>query len=399
MLLSSDHPHSPRRYLLTVAAVCLGAILLAGLGGQPSSAQTRLDTVRARQDRIRDELARENAAVDAALGRAGVLRTRERQVSAELEQKEAELAAARDQLAELRAALTRTKRHLAAAQGDLGNLLVFIYKYGEVDEVQLVLNAHGFDDLVRRKEYLDRIDDMERHVVDRFKRARAARVEQVGSTKVAVGRIEAARDAIEARRQTLAAARAAKEQHAAELQALRADRQDLLVHLVGKEKNLVEALSTPQPAGGSQGEPEAPSTPVAPPSGSQARLNSDGTATAPTDAPAAVNAVIAAGNQITNTPYIWGGGHGSFDAAGYDCSGSVSFALHGGGFLPSPLDSTGLMTWGEAGPGSWITVYANAGHAYMEVAGLRFDTSGAPPRWQTELREPVGFAVRHPAGY
>jgi peptidoglycan hydrolase CwlO-like protein len=399
MLHVLDHSHSSRHRLLTVAAVCACAILLAGLSGQSSSAQTRLDTVRDRQAHIRDELAHENAAVDAALGRVGVLRTREREVTAELEQKEAELAAARKQLAELRAALARTKRHLAGARGDLGNLLVFIYKNGEIDETEVLLNAHGFDDLATRAAYLGRINDMETGIVDRFDRLLAARVEQVGSTKEAVGRIEAARDAIDARRQTLAASRAAEEQRAAELRALQAERRDLLAHLIGKEKNLVEALSAPQPDGGGGSQGEAPSTPVAPPSGARARLNSDGTATAPADAPEAVKAVIAAANQITSTPYIYGGGHGSFESTGYDCSGSVSFALHGGGFLSSPLDSTGLMTWGEAGPGTWITVYANPGHAYMEVAGLRFDTSGAPPRWQTDLRDPVGFVVRHPAGY
>lgn len=399
MLLSLDHSHSPRNRLLTVAAVCSGAILLVGLGGQSSSAQTSLQTVRDRQDRVRAELAQENAAVDAALGQVGILRTREGQATAELEKKEAELATARDRLAKLRAALARTKRHLAAAQGDLGNLLVFIYKNGEIDETEVVLNAHGFEDLATRAAYLGQINDMETGIADRLATLRAAREQQVGSTKDAVGRIETARDAIEARRQTLAAATAAKEQHAADLQALRADRRDLLTQLVGKENDLVKALSTPQPDAVPPGETEAPSAPVAPPGGAQARLNSDGTATAPADAPAAVKAVIAAGNQITNTPYIWGGGHGSFDAAGYDCSGSVSYALHGGGFLPSPLDSTGLMTWGEAGPGNWITVYANAGHAYMEVAGLRFDTSGGPPRWQTDPAYPAAFVVRHPAGY
>jgi cell wall-associated NlpC family hydrolase len=398
MLLDLDHSHSFRHRLLMVAVVWAGAIVLAGLSGQSSSAQTRLDTVRARQDRIRGELARENTAVDAALARVGAIRAREREVTAELQQKEAALAAARDQLAELRAALARTKRHLAAARGDLGNLLVFIYKSGQIDETEVVLNAHGFDDLATREEYLGRINDLETGIADRFDRLHAARVQQVGSTKQAVARIGAARDAIDARRQTLAAARAAEEQRAAKLRALQAARRDLLAHLVGKEKNLVEALSTPQPAGGSS-QGKAPSTPVAPPSGARARLNSDGTVTAPANAPEAVKAVIAAANQITNTPYIWGGGHGSFESTGYDCSGSVSFALHGGGFLSSPLDSTGLMTWGEAGPGTWITVFANPGHAYMEVAGLRFDTSGAPPRWQTDLANPAGFVVRHPAGY
>ncbi len=280
---------------------------------------------------------------------------------------------------------------------------MFIYENPEIDDTEVVLNAHGFDDLATRQAYLGRINDMETGIVNRFDRLRAARVKQVGSTKQAVGRIEAARNAIDARRQTLAATRAADEQRVAELKALQAKRRDLLAQLAGREKNLVKALSTPPPtpdsAAPQDSQTPAPSTPVAPPSGSRAQLNSDGTATAPADAPEAVKAVIAAANQITNTPYIWGGGHGSFDSPGYDCSGSVSFALHGGGFLSSPLDSTGLMTWGEAGPGNWITVYANAGHAYMEVAGLRFDTSGAPPRWQTSPAYPAGFVIRHPAGY
>ncbi len=85
----------------------------------------------------------------------------------------------------------------------------------------------------------------------------------------------------------------------------------------------------------------------------------------PGERPAGGRGAIEAANSIATTPYIWGGGHGSFESSGYDCSGAVSFALHGGGFLDSPLDSTGLSTWGEPGPGRWITVYANAGHAWM----------------------------------
>ena len=112
-------------------------------------------------------------------------------------------------------------------------------------------------------------------------------------------------------------------------------------------------------------------------------------------------AAIEAANSIATTPYIWGGGHGSFESSGYDCSGAVSFALHGGGFLESPLDSTGLETWGEPGPGQWITVYANAEHAWMIIAGLAFDTVGGPgPRWHSSpVDSPEGFIARHPPGY
>ncbi len=113
--------------------------------------------------------------------------------------------------------------------------------------------------------------------------------------------------------------------------------------------------------------------------------------------------MIAAANSIATTPYVWGGGHGSFSSSGYDCSGAVSFALNGGGFLSSPLDSTGLETWGVPGAGSWITVYANSGHAWAVIAGLRWDTSGdvsgTGPRWHTDIASTAGFIARHPSGY
>jgi peptidoglycan hydrolase-like protein with peptidoglycan-binding domain len=115
-----------------------------------------------------------------------------------------------------------------------------------------------------------------------------------------------------------------------------------------------------------------------------------------------VQRVIAAGNAIATKPYIYGGGHGSFDAPGYDCSGSVSYALHGGGLLSSPLDSSALMSYGAPGPGRHITIYANPGHAYMVVDGRRFDTSARSQtgsRWSNSGRGGGGYVVRHPAGY
>jgi murein DD-endopeptidase MepM/ murein hydrolase activator NlpD len=133
----------------------------------------------------------------------------------------------------------------------------------------------------------------------------------------------------------------------------------------------------------------------------QARIV-DGDAVAPTDAPAAVQAMIAAANQIDDTPYIWGGGHGDWVAAGYDCSGAVSYVLHAAKMLASPETSGALESWGESGVGNWVTVYANAGHTYAVIAGLRWDTvgdaTGSGPRWHTSGAYPAGFTVRHPAG-
>lgn len=128
----------------------------------------------------------------------------------------------------------------------------------------------------------------------------------------------------------------------------------------------------------------------------------DGRAVAP-GAPAAVKQVIAAANRIDATPYVWGGGHASFLSKGYDCSGAVSYALHGAGLLDMTMVSGQLALWGEAGTGRWITIYANAEHVYMVVAGLRFDTRGdvpgsSGPRWKMAWSDPRRFAVRHPPG-
>jgi peptidoglycan hydrolase-like protein with peptidoglycan-binding domain len=134
--------------------------------------------------------------------------------------------------------------------------------------------------------------------------------------------------------------------------------------------------------------------------GDVATLNADGTATAPASAPPEVQAIIAAGNEIASKPYRYGGGHTrKWKDSGYDCSGSVSYALHGAGLLDTPMPSGNFETWGDAGPGQWVTIYARGDHMYMIVAGLRFDTSGAKPsRWQTSKRSSKGFVVRHPTG-
>jgi hypothetical protein len=150
--------------------------------------------------------------------------------------------------------------------------------------------------------------------------------------------------------------------------------------------------------GGSQFSPPV-SAPTSPPSRVARLVN--GIAYAPAGAPRAVVRAIKAGNKLQDKPYLYGGGHKSFVDTAYDCSGAVSFALHGGKLLSSPVPSGTLMSWGVAGAGRWITVYANGGHAYMVIAGLRLDTSGTGgrgPRWQTVQRDSAGFVARHPAG-
>ena len=144
--------------------------------------------------------------------------------------------------------------------------------------------------------------------------------------------------------------------------------------------------------------------PVVP--GTQAVLLPDGSAAAPADAPPQVQAAVWAANTIQTLPYRYGGGHRSFvSRRGYDCSGTVSFALGAAGLLKRPRASSGFMRYGAKGPGQWFTVYTNPGHAYVVIAGLRLDTSsagaggGKGPRWRAKGRPTAGYTVRHPRGF
>jgi hypothetical protein len=149
--------------------------------------------------------------------------------------------------------------------------------------------------------------------------------------------------------------------------------------------------------------------------GSAAQLLPDGSAAAPADAPPQVQQAIWAANRIQDKPYRYGGGHAEIEDEGYDCSGTVSYALHHAGLLETPLDSGSFMRWGDSGKGEWITIYTNPGHAYAVIAGLRLDTSMANissahrrkfkkatekgPRWRPTARSSRGYKKRHPVGF
>jgi peptidoglycan hydrolase-like protein with peptidoglycan-binding domain len=157
------------------------------------------------------------------------------------------------------------------------------------------------------------------------------------------------------------------------------------------EQRIVRARAS---AAGGEEEPSVAPT-------EEAYIGSDGLAVAPASAPDEVKAIIAAGNAIATKPYKYGGGHNRWNDTGYDCSGSVSYVLHAAGLLTRALDSTGLMSYGEPGRGTWVTIRSNPDHAYMIVAGLRFDTSALRQtgnRWSERMRSATGYRGRHPEG-
>ncbi len=393
---------------LLLAVLCAAAVSWAGSAPAKTpqekleATRDKLEGVRAHQSALTETIAEQNQAIDSMLGEVSELRRKQAAVEAELAEKQAELEKATAALEAEEEHLEEVREKLQRALGVLRERLVAIYESGSPDVVNAILESENWSDMAAQTEYLNRIQSYDDAVVERVKTLRdqvTAAVEKLTRQRA---EIEEARDAVAAIEREVAAARSEAEARFADLKAAQAQRREALEALESREEALGNNLASISEQVASEGGDAttglmpAPLTP-----GEEAQVIDESEASAPASAPAAVQEVIAAGNSIATTPYIWGGGHGSFESEGYDCSGAVSFALHGGGFLESPLDSTGLETWGEPGPGQWITVYANAEHAWMVVAGIAFDTVGGPgPRWHDPwVDSPEGFVARHPAGY
>jgi peptidoglycan hydrolase CwlO-like protein len=358
--------------------------------------------VRANQSALAATIAEQNAAIDSMIGEVSALRQKQAAAEAELAEKQSELEAATAALEKEKAHLEEVRSQLGRALGVLRERLVAIYEAGSPDVVNAILESDDWSDMAAQTEYLNRIQSYDDSVVDRVKTLRDEITDAVAKLSDARAKIKSARDEVAAIEREAAAARADAEARFAELKSAQAERQAAMDALESRESALgsnLAAISNQIASEGGEattGQVPAPLNP-----GESAQVISESEASAPASAPQAVKDAISAANSIATTPYVWGGGHGSFESSGYDCSGAVSFALHGGGFLESPLDSTGLETWGEPGPGKWITVYANAEHAWMVIAGVAFDTVGGPgPRWHDPwVDSPEGFIVRHPGGY
>jgi peptidoglycan hydrolase CwlO-like protein len=401
-----------RRALVFAALLLAGLCLLAGSWAGSAPAETpqekleatrdKLEGVRAHQSALTETIAEQNRAIDSMLGEVSELRRKQAAVEVELEEKQAELDAATAALEKEEAHLEVVREKLQRALGVLRERLVAIYESGSPDVINAILESENWSDMAAQTEYLSRIQSYDDEVVERVKTLRDEVRSAVDRLAKKRAEIEEARDAVAAMEEEVAAARKEAEARFADLKAAQAQRREALEALESREEalgNNLAAISEQVASEGgdaTSGQMPAPLNP-----GQEAQVISESEASAPASAPQAVQDAIAAGNAIAMTPYIWGGGHGSFESEGYDCSGAVSYALHGGGFLESPLDSTGLETWGEPGPGQWITVYANAEHAWMVIAGIAFDTVGGPgPRWHDPwVDSPEGFVARHPAGY
>jgi peptidoglycan hydrolase CwlO-like protein len=412
---SDTHPGAIKRRALLFAALLLTAICVLAVSLESSApaktpqekleaTQDKLEGVRANQSALAETIAEQNAAIDSMIGEVSALRQQLATVQGELTEKEAELRAATAALEKEKEHLEEVRAQLERALAILRQRLVAMYEAGSPSVVNAILESEDWSEMAAQTEYLSRIQSYDDSVVGRVKTLRDEVTSAVARLAKNRATAEDARDSIAAIEQEVASASAEAESRFAELKSAQHERRAAMEALESQgealSSNLASISNQIASEGGTTGVPmaEVPA-PLNP--GESAQVMSESEASAPAAAPQAVKDAIAAANSIAMTPYIWGGGHGSFESSGYDCSGAVSFALHGGGFLESPLDSTGLETWGEAGAGHWITVYANAEHAWMVIAGIAFDTVGGPgPRWHDPwVDSPEGFIVRHPSGY
>jgi cell wall-associated NlpC family hydrolase len=374
----------PRRLTPILLAALLGAgAVLAGTSG-PAAGQASLESEQAAAERLRDAVAAESARIAATRDGLADAERRLAALDARVQQRESELQETQEDLIHARIRLTTLQRREAAAKRELAANLVDSYKSGRPQLVTIVFSSTGFADLFDRLEFLKRQSESNAEIVERTRVAKAEVAEQESSLeRLRTHYSELAKAAVADRDQADVVRNALLEREATQLERLNGATSRLAT-----VRTRIRRIQRAQAAAARR----AASAPTA-------------TAEAPAPAPGAggdvVGRVIAAANEIATTPYVWGGGHGGA-SGGYDCSGSISYALAAGGLLSSPLDSTGFMSWGAPGPGRRITVYANSGHAFMVVDGRRFDTSalsGGGTRWTSASRSTAGFVARHPPGY
>jgi cell wall-associated NlpC family hydrolase len=385
LLAHSSMATFPRRLLLLSLAALIGAGALVGAATQPAAGQASIESERAAADRLREAVAAESARIAATRDGLADAERRLAGLDARVRERQGELQRTQDDLIHSRIRLTKLQRREAAAKRELAANLVAAYKAGQPQLVAIVFSSTGFADLFDRLEFLKRQSESNARILDRTRTARADVVVQTRSLERLRTRYsELAKAAIADRDRADVLRNALLDREAAQLAQL-----DGTTSRLATVRTRIRRLQRRQAAAARQASSAASATEEAPAPSGGGGGGGD-----------VVGRVVAAANQIATTPYVWGGGHGGA-SGGYDCSGSISYALAAGGLLSGPLDSTGFMSWGEAGPGRRITVYANAGHAFMIVDGRRFDTSalsGGGTRWTSASRSTAGFVARHPPG-
>ncbi|MCK9249240.1 MAG: hypothetical protein M0P31_09740 [Solirubrobacteraceae bacterium] len=392
--MSLPTPLSRRRPILPALGV--GALCVTAAIAWPNVAVSQTD-LRSQAQTLRAQVEAESRRIASTADGLADAQRRVSTLQARVDRRQAQLTRTQDRLVRSRIRLTKLERKADRAERVLGDNLRATYQNGRPDIVSIVLNSDGFSDMLERIEFYRRIAEHNGRILDDTRDTRrdvARQADRLQGLRRTYGRL--AEEAEADRQQADVVRNALLRRHADQLR-----RRNGTQARLRTVRNRISALEAEQARAARAEQRRASATSQAPrvsasssgdaPSGSSSSGGGDG----------AVSRVVAAANEIATTPYVWGGGHGGGRDSGYDCSGSLSYALAAAGLLSSPLDSTGFMSWGEAGPGRRITVYANASHAYMVVDGRRYDTSalrGGGTRWTSEMRSSAGFVARHPPG-
>jgi cell wall-associated NlpC family hydrolase len=384
------HPQPYRALVVTAAvlALLLGSDITARSAGD---LQSRITATRSAGAALQSQIVAETTRIRTTTNGLQQAERRLTTIQASLAARVARLRAVQSALLAARAHLIELENHLHAASSALSANLVASYEGSQPDLTTAILESHGFSDLLEQISFMQRAARQDAQIVGTTRVARL----QVSSQATGLASLESrdrslALDVLRQRNE-VAALKAALLRRQLDQVGARAGKSAALGALRERLKKLestAAAQATRAAATGNAGV------------GGLA-VDTTGMVQPPAGAPPAVAQVIAAANAIATLPYIFGGGHASFHANGYDCSGSVSYALAAAGLVSSPMVSGAFESWGEPGPGRWITIYANAGHIWMDVAGWRFDTvalAESGTRWSRGGGEFSGFVVRHPAG-
>ncbi len=368
--------------VFVVAAACaVGVIVLVTPGPAGADITNRIDSSASRAEKLRAAVAAESARIRNSAPALAAAHRRLATIQAQTSKQQAQLKAIQTALVRTRDRLTILVDRQRRATGALRDNLVSAYRSGDPDIVSIILSSHGFSDLLEKADFLKRIAKQNARIMDGARTSRAEVTKQTNRlAKMQIKQRKIALALGQKRDKALTLQTAllrAQSQRVAARATNRSELQEITRQLAILRRKLARTAQN------------------------GIATNAGGQAQAPAGAPQAVQLVIAAGNAIAGLPYLYGGGHGGFKDTAYDCSGSISYALAAAGLVSSPMASGGFMSWGQAGPGKWITVYANAGHAFMVVAGWRFDTSAlrqGGTRWTRSMRPPGGFVARHPPG-
>jgi peptidoglycan hydrolase CwlO-like protein len=363
----------------------------ADLHGQISASQATARSLQA-------QIAAETAKIRQTAGGIAEARAQLAVIQAELYARIAELRAVQTELLAARARLVYLENRLQLASAALAANLRAAYEGAQPSLMTVILDAHGFADLLEKLDFLKRIGNQDARIVGATRAARTAVFHEAVRLGTLEERDRALTEEILVRRNQIAAIEASLLQEQIATVAARAGNRAKLAAVNAHLATLRARLAALQAAALAQARQSALEANQA--IGGIA-IDTGGMVQPPANAPPAVREIIAAGNAIAGLPYIWGGGHGSFQASGYDCSGSVSYVLAAAGLLSAPMVAADFMSYGAPGPGQWVTIYAAPGHVWLDVAGWRFDTvalAEGGTRWSQGGGEFAGFVARHPPG-